>query len=326
MKRLFFLLFSTSLFASINEPLSIELGTGYREDRLKLRIHLPGSPSSIIYEEKYNHLRFIQSEMTLQKIHRDMFFYANGAFGALGSGGSIQGQIPLKFSSDQLRFKYDTSAIAGNVLGSFGYFVDLTPGRYYQVALAPLFGYCYYYEKVERKNPSPNPQTGSTFNPQESYSVSSSFTNKDLTTEWNGFFVGVNLVAKPASNTTFDVFYAYHFLEFRQRVNSQFHTEIFTDPMALISKTIETNKANIKTGGNHGHLGWVKSAYAFTQRVSLSLMGKIFYFSTRVRGITNVRTTKKIIPVAGTTTIHQDRKFKFRHTSFNILLFLELKI
>ncbi len=316
-----FLLFFLPVFATISEPFTIDLMSGYREDRLKIRLHLPGNPSSVIYQEDYNHLRFVQTEVNLKSVQRDLYFLVNGGYGAIGTSGMSQG--PIRSLNEDPKYDFDTSGYAANVYGLFGYTVNLTPLRHYQFLLIPLFGYAYYYEKIKRKDTNPNPFTESS---QTSFTEISSTLPKDLVTKWNGFFIGVEIASKPIPCVDLSAFYSYYFMDLRQTITQNYQIETFSNLHALISKEDIQSSVKVKTHGNHGHMGILKGSYSFNQIVSLGAVGKISYFTSHVRGVNEKVKNKVLYPVYSEMTTQRPLKYKFRDTTLSILFYLSFKI
>ncbi len=115
MKFLFFL-FAATLMATVNEPLRLELFSGYRNDRIHWHLQE--------YSEHLRDLQYWLNGLTLKAIHRDLTFFLRGAYGT----------SPSKWCAD--------------ASGYFGYAVNLTEGRTYKVLLTPLVGYAGYFEKL----------------------------------------------------------------------------------------------------------------------------------------------------------------------------------
>ncbi len=319
---LFFLL-SHPLFATLSIPFTMDIGEGYREDHLKLHLELPATPGTS-YEERYDPLRFAQTEITFRTVQRDIYLLGNFGYGAFGTTRAKQGPFYLSFASDaNPTFHFDTTADAFNAMGIFGYQVDLTPGRHYTVAFTPLFGYSWYYDQIRRKGTSPHPLTGS-FGVGETYSMTSNVSNKDLTTQWNGFFIGADLQIYPGGRVTFNVMYAYHFMSLRQTI--QFSNDVQTFSSGVLASDIETQwKVKVKTSGNHGHLGILKAEYAFSQHWGGILFGKILYFSSHTRNVTVKEQIKNIFPAAPEVSIRSIKPYKLTHVIFELLLEVSYK-
>lgn len=320
------ILIAGKAFATLSVPFTVDVGAGYREDKLKMHLHLPGDDSSLVYEENYNHLQFAQTEITLRTVQRDIFLLGNFGYGGIGKGTFSQGPVVLDFSQQAPTYHFDTSADALQAYAILGYQVNLTPDRYYTVALTPLFGYAWYYEKIERKNPNPHPFFGPLFSGQPDFFTMSSSLANDLKTQWYGFFIGVDLQVFPGGRVTFNATYAYHFMALRQRVVSLFHVETFAPPNTLLSNFTIEDTMRLKAGGNHGHLGVLKAQLAFNQRWSGILYGKVLYLTSHVRDVNVKQQTTTIFPIGSTSTVENPRKYKVRYTILELLLELSYRI
>jgi hypothetical protein len=135
MKTIFGLL-PLLLFASVNEPLRLELLTGYRND--DIHWHLGSS-----YGEHYKNVQFWENELALRSIHRDIVIYARGGYGAFGQG-------TLHQDPSMLTFRTDGWALDG--VAHFGYAANLTPDRLYRAMVIPLVGFSGHYEQLKPKS------------------------------------------------------------------------------------------------------------------------------------------------------------------------------
>jgi hypothetical protein len=126
MKKFLFLLFSSLLAATVNEPLRCELFSGYRNDRIHWHIQDPGEGGELIYSKLYRDLEYWENGLTLKVIHRDLTFFLKGSYGWL-----------------------DTRWCADGA-GYFGYAVNLTADRVYKVLLTPFIGYSGYFEQLSQ--------------------------------------------------------------------------------------------------------------------------------------------------------------------------------
>jgi hypothetical protein len=314
-KLLLATLFSTSsLFATITIPFTMDMGLGYREDHLKMRVKMPATPGNMTYEERYDPIHFIETELTLRKVHRDIFFLVNGGFGGIGSCDAKQGPFFAPGSTDTPSFHFHTGTEAWHALGMLGYQVDLTPGRHYTVAFTPLFGYAWYYEKINRENPTPSPFEGSLF------SMNSFFSHKDMKTTWKGFFVGCDLQIYPGGKVTFNITYAYHFMGLRQNVSFGNELTQFFSPGVVASQTTTEFTANAKFHGNHGHLGILKGEYDFDQNWGAILYGKILYLSSHDRSLNVKEVITTTVPSFAQTTINAPMTYKLTHLMLEVLL------
>ena len=103
-----------TLLATLNEPLRMQLLSGYRNDH----IHS--------HAEEFNQIQFWENSLSLKAIHRDLTFYARGSGSAFGDG----------------------SGWALDGTSYIGYGVNLTPDRFYTVVATPLGGFSGHYETI----------------------------------------------------------------------------------------------------------------------------------------------------------------------------------
>jgi len=322
MKKILPLLFFFfhELCGTITIPFTMDVGGGFRQDHLKIGIFDPGDSGALTYREDYQHISFAQTELTLRTVRRDIFLLANIGYGAIGSGKLTQGPIFLDFSPETPTFYFTTSAQAYHALGIFGYQVNLTPDRYYTVAFTPLLGYSWYYEQINRKSPHPNPYSSPVFPGEPDVFQMTSGLHKDLTAEWNGFFIGADVQIYPGGRVTLNATYAYHFMALRQHLYGESNVRTFSGSGALLLDETTQFSTKVNTGGNHGHLGILKAACAFTQKWSGILYGKILYLTSHIRTIKVKEQTITNFPSHAETTEIIPRKYEFRQTTLEVLL------
>jgi hypothetical protein len=129
------LLIPFTLFATVNEPLRLELLSGYRSD--DIHWHFEGKDP---YGEDYDNLQFWQNQLALRSIHRDIVFYAKGSYSAFGE----------KTVSRPALEVVTTHGFALDGMTHLGYAVNLTPDRTYNTMIVPLVGFSGHYEKIKR--------------------------------------------------------------------------------------------------------------------------------------------------------------------------------
>lgn len=129
MKYFLLSLFAFPLLASVNEPLRIQVFTGYRNDR----IHWHNQTESQLYRD----VQYWENGIGFKVIHRDLTFFLRGAYGTFGKG-----------TLDQNSEQSDTSGWTADGVGYFGYAINLTADRSYKVLLTPLIGYSGSFEQL----------------------------------------------------------------------------------------------------------------------------------------------------------------------------------
>jgi hypothetical protein len=187
MKILLLLLLASGLFATVNEPLRAEVFSGYRNDRIHWHLQDPGEGGALTYSELYRDVEYWENGLVLKAIHRDLVFLLRGAYGTFGRGTLFQ-RYPL---TDE-HFRYSTEGWTADVLGHFGYAVNLTANRTYKVLFTPLIGYSAYFEQLKRS------------------SLPGVFR-----LVWNGVFLGAGFTIQPVGRLVFNAGYSYHFMHNR---------------------------------------------------------------------------------------------------------------
>jgi len=262
--KLFFLLGLTAILsASVNEPLRLELFSGYRNDRIHWHLKTPGEASTQTYSELMRDVEFWENGLVLKAIHRDLTFFLRGAYGTFGRGSVFQRYSDLSFTSEQPRFQFDSDGWNADVEGYFGYAVNLTADRTYKVIFTPLIGYSAYFEELRRNNGKaeiPIIESFSSSLPGVFHLV------------WNGFFLGANFLIEPGGRLIFNAGYAYNIMH--NSLSTALKSGLEPNPTI---QSIETN-----SDGNPGQSGWVQIDYLLSRFWRLGFGGDIHYFSTRV--------------------------------------------
>lgn len=261
MKTLFCLIcliFGTSLFATVNEPLRWEFFTGYRNDRIHWHMQDPGDSGALTYSEVYRDVQYWLNGLTLKVIHRDLTFFLRGAYGAFGKGTLTQRYASLP---SEPHFDFSTNGWSADVSGYFGYSVNLTADRTYKVILTPLIGYSGYFEELKRGSVSPS-----------SIGTLSSSLPGVFRLVWNGVFVGGQFIFETGGPVILNAGYAYNLMHNRT------HTQIEQADGAV------STRQSVKTssGGNGGQSGWAQFDWMINYHWRLGFGGNIHYFTTRV--------------------------------------------
>ncbi len=315
-----FLLFFHGLSATITIPFTIDIAEGYREDHLKVHLQLPATPGGLWYEERYDPIKFAQTEITFRTVRRDIFFLANAGYGAFGRTIMKQGPFFVPFSNVEPSFHFKTKGEAFHLLGLLGYQVDLTPNRHYMVCITPLFGYAWYYEKIKRRSPSPNPFTAPDFEDSPMFFEMTSSLRKNLVTRWRGFFIGTDIQISPGEKVIFNITYAYHFMGLKQNIGFDAELLNFSSPGVVSSEVFSEWNVHVNTNGNHGHLGILKAEYDFTKKWGGIIFGKIIYLSSHMRTVRINQESTTTIPSFSEITIEVPTQYKLTHVILEILL------
>lgn len=312
-KIICFFLFLCSLQATITTPFEMSLSTGYRQDHLKWRLQDPGDASTTIYRETYSHIKFLQSELALQKISRNIYLYANGGYGAFGKGSLDQGGFQLGFTSISPSFSFDTSGKTYNSSILLGYIAELTPDRFYEFNITPLFGFSIDYQKLIRKNPHPNSFVS------DGFVVSSTLDGKDLRQKWWGVFIGFDIYAHPRGIICIKTGYRYHWLSMHQNFFSDIQVQKFDTNQALTLNQITKMHGTVRKSGNLGHSGYLQLCLEPLQKMSIYALGKVYYFSSKVLNMDVSNQVIELFPNPANIAVTSNQKFKSRWFVYEIL-------
>ncbi len=134
-----FITIGISLWASVNEPLSIFYFSGYRNDRIHWHLNNP----SVTYSTLYKDVQFWENGLSFQIVQRDIAFCVRGSYAAFGRGDLVE-TVPISTCTD-------THGWAADASGYIGYAVNLTADRLYSVILTPLLGYSGHFEQLNQQ-------------------------------------------------------------------------------------------------------------------------------------------------------------------------------
>lgn len=298
-------IFSTQLWGTFSEPTRWEYATGYRNDRLHWHLQNPGG-GALTYSEVYRDLQFWENALSLIIYHRDLYLFLGGDYSAFGKGGNLnQRYANLSYATDQPHFSFVPHGWAADGTGRFGYCVNLTDGRLYNVVLVPFLGLSVHYEWLQRKDPHPNPRLSNDAVGASYYSMTSWLPN-NLNLIWYGFLVGGMFHIDPGWRLVFDVGYNYSWLHVR--LHTRFANSVFMGP-PLSTEQMTYSSLKGKTGGNVGQTGWVKVDYRINRAWRAGLGAQIYYFTSQVFN------TKEHQQISGSPTTKIPQKTKIRWTS-----------
>lgn len=303
-----------SLWATVNEPLRGELFSGYRNDRLHWHLQLPGDGGALTYSELYRDLQFWENGLSFKSIHRDLVFYARGSYAAFGKGGTLfQRYADLPFTSEQPHFTFDPHGWAADATGYFGYAVNLTADRTYKVIFIPMLGYSAHFERLIRKQGTPDPSLSNNAVGADSFSMTSSLPQQ-LHQTWYGFLIGGGFQVEPGGRFVLQAGYSYHFLRFTLKTHFENEVALSNEGPILVSDTVTTTKVKASQGGQHGHTGWAQLDYLFSPFWRLGIGAQIRYFSTAVIDATLSQQIEPVAPSGAATESQFSRKLKLRWT------------
>lgn len=257
MKKLFFLacILLNVLFGTVTEPLTFAIGSGYREDHFKWKISADTTEDLLIYQERYKHPRYLQTNASLRLIERDIYLFGNFAYSFFAKSEMHQkDRDALLYFFDFKNQGYDLESAL-----EIGLAVNLTPERLEKIILIPLLGYSSFWKIYKRRDPRPLEING----------VASDL-NKRLKQVWFGPYLGANLEIIPSEKIAFDLAYHFSWLKLKHKSTSD-----------LIEDGIDNYKIiNSKMDG-HSHYALGKIRYVFSKNFTLALVGKYNYFLSR---------------------------------------------
>lgn len=307
----FIFLIRCSLFATVNEPFRMDFSTGYRNDRVHWHLSVPGT-SQVTYTEIYRNVQFWQNQVTLQGIHRDIFFLIDGSYGAFGKGDLSQKYANTSFALNEPTFQFDTQGWVGDVCACLGYTVNLTANRTYKVLLIPLLGYSASFSSLKGENGKPDPFNSIEGVESTSYQMSSSFP-KYFSIVFYGLTMGFNLRVEPVSPFILDAGYTYH--RMRAKVNSYINQTLALDTSVVVNLQTTDLSICMNEGNNLGHTGWAQLQYKMVPFWRIGVGAQVQYFATRMLSVSESIKTQTQIPAKSVSTTLLDRVFKLRWTS-----------
>jgi hypothetical protein len=307
------LFFCDSLGATVNEAMRWELFSGYRNDRLHWHLQQPNEGGALTYSELYRDIEFWENGLTCKVIHRDLAFCAMGSYGAFGRGRGVERYADQSFTSLQPHFQFRSHGWAADTGGYIGYAVNLTADRTYRVIVIPLLGYSAHFERLHRKNLSPDSLSSSSAIGASSFTMRSMLT-QPLHQTWYGFFVGGGLQIEPGGSLILQAGYTYHWMHTAFKSYFQSDVSLFNAGGALTQRTLTSTRPKSSSGGNLGQSGWLQLDYCFSPAWRLGLGGKIHYFATRVVDAHLHETTEIIAPLPSETRTTSFEKLKIRWT------------
>jgi hypothetical protein len=315
MKSYFFFFFYLPILltATVNEPLRLNLFSGYRNDRIHWHLQ-QGGEGTLFYNEVYRDVEFWENGLTLKGIHRDLTFFIRGSYGTFGKGTVFQRYANQSFATDEPRFQGNTEGWAADGSGYFGYAANLTADRTYKLILTPLIGYSAHFERLSRSGISPQLLISSEAVNASSYNMTSQLPKK-LELAWYGFLFGLGITIEPGNRVILDAGYSYHLLDLKFK--AQVENQVSLLNPALISDQITYFSVQPKTGGNHGHTGWLQMDFLVSRLWRIGLGSQIHYFVTSVISTPREQEITGIVPTAPTVAADIDQKFKLRWTSLS---------
>ncbi len=289
-KKIFFiiLLFSlSSLKATLNEPVTFEIGIGYRQDSLNWK-SLTDNPIQVItYQEVYKYPKYLILESSLRKVYHDIYFSLIGGGAAIGSGNVDQNFMLLDFSPYPAKFSKKSSGYDGYLEPIIGYQVDITPDRFNKFIITPTFGYLWIYKYLQNKNADPSSiqiSNGS------SYLVRSDLTKNFFKERWRGFSLGLDFQIEPGGRFSFEAGYKYNWLKLNHSSHSSFSvsTNNFLRNVYITEKTASVD--------GYAHRGKIKATYLISNNWLSSLKLSYDYYVSNEKDIDKEKTTETFLP------------------------------
>ena len=298
------------IFATVNEPLRIELFSGYRNDRLHWHLQ-EGGTGTLNYSEKYRDLQFWENGLRWKVIHRDLVFSIQGSHAAFGMGSLFQNYTTLNFTPNPVHFRFQTHGWAADASGYFSYAVNLTSDRTYKVIFLPLIGYSGHFEQIWQNKGRPDPFTSNQAIGAESFTMHSSLPSR-LDSNWYGVFIGGGFLIEPGGRLIFQAGYSYHWLN--EYFKAKFKNTVALFSPDLISQTETSNSFRTKGNGNIGQTGWAQIDCILTPDWRVGLGALIHYFSSTLLETNLKQQTTSIMPAGPTVSTTISQKLKVRWT------------
>jgi hypothetical protein len=296
------------LFGSVNEPMRWDLLSGYRNDTVHW--HLMDEHNQLIYSEHDRDIQFWSNALVLKTIYRDIALFAYGSYGAFGQGSMKQRFANLSYTEDSPLLSWHPDVWNLNGWGYFGYAVNLTADRTYQVILIPMIGYGADYEHTDSNGLKT--ASGAALAPAATYLLNSSFQKSEKMC-WFGPLFGGLFIIYPGSGLRFEAGYAYHRLHLRFNVEKESDVLFYDASGTFLNQVQEMEKIRVKDRANIEHSGWAKIDYLASKEWRVGLEGQIQYFTSRILDarVKNLQ-----------SEVTSSKKFKVRWTAVSALFSL----
>lgn len=303
---------ASMVFATVNQPWTLEIGTGYQEDQTKWRLQDKGDLATQLYAEKYDAIRFWTQYARLYTVWRDIYLSTSFRYGFLGYGCMDQKSIAEGLTSANPTFVFDTSGISYLLKGKFGFQIDLTPMRYYKLIFAPIATYIWGYERLDRR---PNQSNFS-----QSDLVLQSSLDQNMNFHWYGPGIGLEIYYNPGNPFTFSTGYTYSWVNMHHSIYNNLFIMDLNDSGQLIQERRDIIQGKIKHGGNLCQSGFLKIEADIVKHFRMNVLGTIDYFTSIVKPVKVTNRTEIIAPTASITEVRRTRNFKTRWTTVSAIL------
>ncbi len=287
MRRL--ILFLLSLFCgwilqgTENEPLMLEVGGGYGQEKVVWKSLSDTEPRTLNFRESYRKLHFLESIAALRSIQYDFYFFLEGGY-AYVFPVRLKEQLLINDVNAYLSCK--AKGYQAHSFFLFGYEVDLTPDRFSHFFLTPLVGYGGFWKKLREKNGAED-HLPTLFVEQE---------HSSLKQTWFGPYLGGGVFAQPDKLWRFEISYLFGWLHLRHS------SRIFFDFLTPLEQGNVLQKEKDKKLAAFGHLARAKLFYDLAPSWRASIVADYRYFSTKDPLITRTVQTQEVFPISTTTS------------------------
>lgn len=302
----------TALFATVNQPWTFEVGTGYQEDQSKWRLQDKGDASTQLYAENYDAIRFWTQYARGYIIWRELYLSSSFRYGVLGHGSMEQKSLAQSLTDANPTFDYSTSGVSYLFNGRFGFQIDLTPMRYYKLIFAPVFTYIWGYERLDRQPTNTNYS--------QSGLVLQSSLDENMNFHWFGPGLGLEVYYNPGNPFTFSLGYSYYWVNTHHSIYNQLFIMNLDSNGQLVQERNDITQGKIKHGGNLCQSGFLKVEAEILKHFRMNVLATIDYFTSIVKPVKVINRTEIIAPIPSITEVERTRNFKSRWTTVSAIL------
>ena len=289
---LFFVSFQSFLFSAVPLPLSLGLYSGYRTDEFSWKLVTDTDEDVLIFREKYEHPRYIQTGASLTTINNGFYFLANFGYAPLLSHNMHI--TDTDSDSNEYIFGYKTKGYDLDGAIEIGVAANLTPDRIYKFYVIPLVGYNGFWKTYKRNNPHPGPYVD--YQNSEKVNAYSSSSSRKLKQIWYGPYVGGKLYIVPNDVVSFDVSYHFNWMKLKLKFISFLEVFKWDQTDVLTLHEIITKNMNDTVSECYAHYAIAKVTFNTSKRVKLALLGRYNYYMSDKEKAILVTNTNELIP------------------------------
>ncbi len=299
-----------SLFATISEPLTIDIATGYKIDFLNWKALSDTSEQFLYYQEKYQNVNYLQTSLNVRTISRDFYLFGGSDYSLIGSGSLRQKMGQLDFTSRIERASFSTEGYDISGFGVFGYLINLTPDRFNKIILIPYFGYSGDYRRLKGRQPHPALATLSNSAAEIDYTtLALNLSRHWMHESWYGLTIGGSVKVISVWGLVFDFFYYFHWLDLKHKSYVCYLQNDYSAADVLLSSYEVEKKFKSDGSFGSGHVWLGKLSYDFLNHWQLGGVLKYHYYAAKNTHINTKITTKEIYPASSTVLSESRERF-----------------